>query len=157
MYTMAMDIRRRPWGGELGREIMPLRTVMDRLLENAFAPTFWSDTRAGGWFGADVDEDDNSYFVSCQLPGIDPKDVNISAQGNVLTINGETKHTTPEGRRAVSQETSYGRFERQFTFDTPVEAAKAEATYRDGVLEVTLPKAETHKPRSIQIKQAATK
>jgi HSP20 family protein len=154
---MAMDIRRRPWGGELAREIVPLRTMMDRLMENAFAPSFWGEGRTGGWFGADVDEDDNAYFVSCQLPGIDPKDVTISAQGNTLTISGETKRTTPEGRRAVSQETSYGRFERQFAFDTPVDAGKAEASYRDGVLEVTLPKAEAHKPRTIQIKQAATK
>ena len=152
---MALDItRRRPLAADLAREVVPLRTMMDRLFENAFMPSFIGDSRAGGWFGADVDEDDNAYYVSCQLPGIDPKDVNISAQGHVLTISGETERTAPEGRRSLSQETSYGRFERQFGFDTPVEADKAEASYRDGVLEIKLPKAETHKPRSIQIKPA---
>src|SRR5688572_15881864 len=153
-------MRRRPMASDLAREVVPLRTMMDHIFENAFMPSFFGEGRGLGtsaWFGADVDEDDNAYYVSCQLPGIDPKDVNISAQGNVLTISGETKRTTPEGRRAVSQETSYGRFERQFGFDTPVDANKAEASYRDGVLEITLPKAETHKPRAIQIKQAATK
>jgi HSP20 family protein len=155
-------IRRRPFGSEMTRDIVPLRTMMDRLFEHAFMPSFFEDGRflgasgAGGWFGADVDEDDDAYHVSCQLPGIDPKDVNISAQGNVLTISGESKRTTPEGRRSVSQESRYGRFERQFGFDTPVDANKAEASYRDGILEITLPKAETHKPRAIQIKQAAT-
>jgi HSP20 family protein len=128
---------------------------MDRLFESAFMPSFWSDGRGAPWIGADVDEDDNAYYVSCQLPGIDPKDVTISAQGNTLTISGETKRSTPEGRREVSRESSYGRFERSFGFDTPVEADKAEATFRDGILEVTLPKAETHKPRTIQIKHAA--
>jgi HSP20 family protein len=162
---MAQDmIRRRParsMSSDLAREMVPLRTMMDRLLESAFMPSFFGDSRAMGglggqaWFGADVEEDDNAYYVSCQLPGIDPNDVNISAQGNVLTISGESRRTAPEGRRAVSQESSYGRFERQFGFDTPVDADKAEASYHDGILEITLPKAETHRPRSIQIKQAS--
>jgi HSP20 family protein len=161
---MAQDmIRRRtarPMGSELAREMVPLRTMMDRLFENAFMPSFFGEGRAlgglsgQGWFGADVDEDDDAYYISCQLPGIDPKDVTISAEGNVLTISGESKRTTPEGRRAISQESSYGRFERQFGFDTPVDSDKAEASYRDGVLEITLPKAETHRPRMIQIKHA---
>jgi HSP20 family protein len=154
---MALDIQRRPWSGDLTRDIVPLRTMMDRLFETAFTPTWagWSGTRQAGWFDMDVEEDDNAYYVSCRLPGIDPNDVTISAQGNTLSISGETKRTTPEGRRAVFQESSYGRFERQITLDTSVDAAKAEATYRNGVLEVTLPKAEAHKPRTIQIKQAA--
>ena len=154
---MALDIQRRPWSGDPARDIVPLRTMMDRLFETAFTPSWagWSGTRQTGWFDMDVEEDDNDYYVSCRLPGIDPKDVTISAQGNTLSISGETKRETPEGRRAVVQESSYGRFERQITLDTPVDSAKAEATYRNGVLEVTLPKAEAHKPRTIQIKPAA--
>lgn len=158
---MTQDIiRRRPVASDLARDMVPLRTMMDRLFENAFMPSFFGEGRAlgapgAGWFGADVDEDDNAYYVSCQLPGIDPNDVSISAQGNVLTISGETKRSGTEGRRAISQESSYGRFERQFGFNMPVDADKAEASYRDGILEITLPKAETHKPKSIQIKQTA--
>lgn len=154
---MAMEMnRRRPLGSDMAREGIPLRTMMDRIFENAFMPSAFgtgSGMGSASWFGADVDEDDNAYYVSCHLPGIDANDVTISAQGNVLTISGETKRQVRQGRRSISQESSVGQFERHFGFDTPVDASRAEASYRDGILEITLPKAEAHRPRTIQIKR----
>jgi HSP20 family protein len=154
---MAIEPTRRPWrGGEFGREMVPLRAMMDRLFESAFAPPFWGEAREGGWLGLDVDEDDDAYYVQCRLPGINPNDVAISVQDNVLTISGETKRTVPEGRRPVVQETSYGRFQRQVALGMPVDSGRAEATYRDGILEIRLPKTEASKPRTIPIQTART-
>jgi HSP20 family protein len=155
---MAMERMRRPrGGGDLAREMVPLRVLMDRLLENAFTPLAWGEGRTGlggpvGAFSMDVYEDDNAYYVDCLLPGIDPNAVNVSVQDNNLTISGETKRTIPEGRRPLLQEIGAGQFQRQVTLATPVEAGQAEATYRDGILESKLPKAETSRPRTIQVR-----
>jgi HSP20 family protein len=153
---MPYEIRRR---GEEAlrdpfREMVPLRSVMDRLFESAFMPNFFEGQFGSGarGFGMDVDEDDDHVYVSCHLPGIDPNDVQIQVHDNVLSISGETKRRTPEGRRSVMQETSYGRFERRVALSSPVDADKAMADYRDGILEIRLPKSEASKPRTIQIR-----
>lgn len=153
---MPYDITRRPFGSDPFREMVPLRTMMDRLLENAFAPLALGESGMGaaGSFGMDVEEDDDNFYISCQLPGVDPNDVNIQVHDNVITISGETHRRTPEGRRSVMQETSYGRFQRQISLSSPVDAAKAEANYQDGVLEIKVPKTEASKPRTIQVRGA---
>ncbi|HEU5314933.1 MAG TPA: Hsp20/alpha crystallin family protein, partial [Chloroflexota bacterium] len=153
---MAYEISRRRSGG-LGtggddpfREMVPLRAMMDRLFESAFTPAFFGRGGFGalgsGGLGLDVDEDDDHYFVSCHLPGIDPNDVQLQVQDNVLSISGETRRRVPENRRSVVQESSYGQFERQIALPAAVDADKAEAEYRDGILEIRIPKAEASKP-----------
>ena len=154
---MALELMRRPWAGtDLARDVVPLRTMMDRLLETAFTPSFWTDGRTAG-FGMDVYEDDNAYYVHCLLPGIDPDAVNFSVQDNSLTITGESKRNVPEGRRLLVQEIGYGQFQRQVTLPAPVEAGRAEATYHDGILAITLPKAEAAKPKAIKVKAGAAR
>jgi HSP20 family protein len=158
---MALDLMRRPWSGsdlarDLTREFVPLRTMMDRLLESAFAPSFWADGWTGS-FGMDVYETDEAYIVQCLLPGIDPNAVNVSVQDNVLTISGESKRPAPENARPVFQEIGYGQFQRQVTLSTPVEAGKAEAHYHNGILTITLPKAEEAKPKTIKVRAGAAK
>ena len=150
---MALELMRRPWAGsDLARDIVPLRTVMDRLLESAFTPSFWVAGQSGfAGFGMDLYEDDNAYYIHCLLPGIDPNAVNVSVQDNVLTISGESKRNVPEGWRPLFQEIGYGQFQRQVTLTTPVDAGKAEATYHDGILTITLPKAEAAKPKTIKV------
>ena len=151
---MAMEVMRRPLAGaDLAREVLPLRTMMDRLFDTAFAPAAW-----GGWtapgaagFGADVYETDNGYTIQCLLPGIDPQNVAVTVQDNVLAISGESTRRGPEDARPVLQEIGYGRFRRHFTLPAPVEAGKAEATYEDGLLSITLPKAESARPKTIQV------
>ena len=153
---MPYEIRRR--GEDPFRDMVPLRSVMDRLFENAFMPSFFGEGQLGTGmrgFGMDVEEDDDHVFVSCHLPGINPDDVQIQVHDNVLSISGETKRRASEGRRAVMQETSYGRFERQVALSSPVDADKATADYRDGILEIRLPKSEASKPRTIQIRGAS--
>ena len=154
---MAMEVMRRPLGPlagtDLAREVLPLRTMMDRLLDTAFAPSAWgawNGTGAAG-FGADVYETDHGYTIQCLLPGIDPQNVTVTVQDNVLTISGESTRRGPEGARPLFQEIGYGAFRRHFTLPAPVEAGKAEATYEDGLLSITLPKAESAIPTTIQV------
>ena len=153
---MALELMRRPWTGDAAREVVPLRTMMDRLLENAFTPSFWGDTQRSGWsgtgqFGMDVYETDDAYIVHSLLPGINPESVNVSVQDNVLTVSGESKRPTPENARPLFQEIGYGQFQRQVSLGFPVEAEKADASYHDGILSIRLPKAETAKPRQIKV------
>ena len=150
---MALDLMSRPWTSDVARDVVPLSTMMDRLLEQAFTPSFWGEAQRGpfGGFGMDAYETDDAFIVHCLLPGIDPTTVNVSVQDNVLTIEGENRRTTPENARPLFQELGYGKFQRRVTLGYPVEAAKAEASYHDGILAVTLPKAETAKPRQIKV------
>ncbi len=151
---MAMELMSRPWAGlaagDPTRDYVPLRAMMDRLFESAFAPAFWRDGASGN-FGMDVYEGDDAYIVHCLLPGIDPAKVNVAVQDNVLTISGESTRTAPQGARPLLQEIGYGQFQRQVTLGTPVEAGKAEASYHDGILTITLPKAESVRPRTIKV------
>ena len=152
---MALEMTRRPGPmSEYGREVVPLRAMMDRLFESAFTPLI-----AGGWgtpsgFGLDVYEDQEAFYVHCYLPGIDPNAVNLTIQDNVLAINGETKRNVPEGWRPLVQEIGYGPFERRLTLGMPVEAGQAEASYEDGILKIRLPKAEAARPRQIKVAHA---
>lgn len=157
---MPLEMTRRPNGlTEVGREIMPLRTMMDRLLESAFAPSFpagWAGSTASAGFGWDVYEDENAFYIHSYLPGVDPNTVSVTVQDNVLIVSGETKRKTPEHWRALIQELGYGQFERRLTLATPVEAGRASADYDEGILKITLPKAEVAKPRQIKVGRAAS-
>jgi len=153
---MALDLMRRPLAADVARDVVPLRTMMDRLLENAFTPSLWADGQRSGWsglgqFGMDVYETDDAYIVHSLLPGINPDSVNVTVQDNVLTISGESARTAPENARPLFQEIGYGRFQRQVSLGFPVEADKADASYHDGILTITLPKAEAAKPRQIKV------
>jgi HSP20 family protein len=153
---MALDLMRRPsLAGDLNRDFVPLRTMMDRLFENAFMPSYWGDTQRDGWsggqFGMDVYESDDAYIVHSLLPGVNPESVNVSVQDNVLTISGESQRNAPENARPLFQEIGYGRFQRQVALGFPVEADRADASYHGGILTITLPKAEAAKPRQIKV------
>ena len=157
---MRYDMTRRPYrGGSLFPEMVPLRSMMDRLLENAFMPATWGEGQAGegsrlGGFGMDIEEDENAYYVRCHLPGVNPDDVNVQFHDNVLTISGEMRRETPEGRRQVFRETGHGQFQRQITLGAPIDADRAEAAYEHGVLEIKLPKSEAVRPRAIPVRGA---
>ena len=103
----------------------------------------------------DVEETPESYKVHLELPGMRLEDIKITLEDDRLTIRGE-KSRTEEQKDATYHrlERVYGTFERSFSLTHAVKSDKIEATYRDGVLEVTVPKAEEAKPREIPIKVA---
>ncbi len=103
----------------------------------------------------DVYEDDDAYFMKVDVPGIDPKDVELSVTNNVLTIKGTRKSISEEddskkkGRRYQREERFYGTFHRTVPLSLPVDAGKVDAKLVDGVLHITLPKREETKPKKI--------
>ena len=92
----------------------------------------------------DVYETDNTIVASLDLPGVEKKDVEVSVSNGFLTISGERKNISSEGR--IWQETSFGTFKRTFELTEAVVEDKIKALFKDGVLKISLPKAEEVKP-----------
>ena len=103
----------------------------------------------------DVVERDGEILVSAELPGLEEKDISVEVHGNVLTLQGEKK-SEQEDRKAgwYWSERSYGSFRRVVELPVEVEADKASASFKNGVLTITLPKAESAKVRSIPVNAA---
>lgn len=140
-------LRRR---NDTARNFWGLGTDFDRLFDAALntAPSM------SGWTPAvDVAESNDGYTVTAELPGLDPKEVEITVENGVLSISGEKRDefedTDTTGRHLV--ERRYGRFQRNFSLPRSVDADGVEAHFDNGLLTVTLPKAERAKPRRIKI------
>jgi len=100
----------------------------------------------------DVYEDPHSIVIKVDLPGIKQEEIDIEMADDSLTIRGERKFEDEERQEHyVRVERQYGRFQRSFTIGLPLESDKITATYRNGILEVTLPKAEAIKPKKVQV------
>lgn len=134
------------------REMMTLRTAMDRLFNDTFSPTGLFDSTTWS-LALDVAEKDNQFVVQAAIPGINPDDLDISLSDNVLTIKGETKAETEsdEGQYHL-RERRFGSFCRSVQLPTSVEADAVDASYKDGVLTLNIPKAEAVKPRKISVR-----
>lgn len=138
------------------REMISVRNQMDQLVGDIFRePAGWQGNGEGGHIRLplDVSEDDNSYSVTASLPGIDPADLEISFSENTLTIRGETQgESVDESAKWHLRERSFGRFVRSITLPAAVNADDISADYEDGVLTLTLPKADEVKPRIITVR-----
>ena len=138
-------------------------TPWHRLLDDVFDMRPFFDFRADldmpgfgtGWAPAvDVAETAEDYLIRAEVPGLRKEDVKLSLSGNVLTISGEKKmeEKKTENKKYHRLERSYGAFQRSFSLPTPVNADKISATFKDGMLEVTVPKSEEAKSKVIDIK-----
>jgi len=133
---------------------------MQREINKMFDSFFRGGTLDDGSFGAtvwtppvDVAELDDQFQVKVELPGVNKEDVKITMQENILTIKGEKKQEKEsKGSNYHRVERSYGSFQRSFTMPTGVKHDKIEAAYNDGILVITLPKAEEAKPKQIDVK-----
>lgn len=136
------------------REMLNLRSDMDRLFENFFtAPTFGKEN-GNGFMHLDLDvaEEDGKFLVKASVPGIAAEDLDISLSDNVLTIKGEMHTETEKEEKTFHlRERRTGRFMRSFTLPTPVKEEEIEATYENGVLTLEIPKAEAVKPKKIEV------
>jgi HSP20 family protein len=108
----------------------------------------------GRWFPAvDVTEDDNAYYVQMELPGMSKEDVKISYKNDVLVISGEKKSEEKEEKNNYHHyERRYGKFERAFRINSHIVEDKIDASFKNGVLVIDLPKAEEVKPKEIEVK-----
>jgi HSP20 family protein len=126
-------------------------------LNTLFELPFWSDSeRQGqllsGWSPAlDLYQNNDNIVAQVELPGMRKEDIEISLHDGTLSIAGERKMESPDGEKVERSERYVGKFRRSITLPVRVDASKVNATYRDGILTVTLPKAEEAKPRQIQI------
>jgi HSP20 family protein len=104
---------------------------------------------------ASIDKDAKKFVCEIALPGVDPQDVNIQVQGNVLRVSGERKVTNEsKGADYYQRELVYGSFERTIVLPEGVDSDKLNAEYRNGVLEISAPIAAAALPRRIEIKAA---
>src|SRR4030095_11013859 len=134
-----------------------LQNQMNRLFDGALQgwPSEADGTR--NWVPpADIHETDNDLVVTADLPGVDPKNIDVRVENNVLSITGERQFERKiEKEHFHRVERMYGSFARSFTLSTPVQADKIQATYKEGVLRISLPKAEQAKPKRIAIAATA--
>ncbi len=136
------------------REFERMRREMDRLWDSFFERRPARVEEVSEWFPSlDVSETKNEYVVKAELPGIDPKDIDISLTSDLLTIKGEKKQEREEKEENYHLiERSYGSFTRSIQLPGQVQSDKINATYKNGVLKVTLPKTEEAKKKEIKIK-----
>jgi HSP20 family protein len=135
------------------REMLSLENEMNRLYGDlvgrhpeAEAPTLWAPK-------VDIQENKEGYVLKADLPGIKQEDIKITLTDNQLVIRGEKRREVEEGDTTYHRvERVHGTFERAFTLTKAVRSDKIEALYRDGVLEIHVPKAEEAKAREIVIK-----
>ncbi len=121
----------------------------DEMFEHFNRPL--SRNNMGDWMPAvDVEEDDKSYQIKAELPGVSKDDVHVSVENNILTIKGEKKIKT-EDKKLHRVERSYGSFVRSFTLPHTVESNKIDAKYTDGILNLVIPKAEEVINKAIDI------
>lgn len=126
----------------------------DRLFENFFQPVRWVEEATSDLVPAlDVIEREHEFVVRTDMPGVKKEDIDITVENGVLTLSGESKTESEEknGDRLIRQERRYGKFVRSLRLGTQVDAKNIKANYKDGVLEVTLPKAEEVKPKKVSI------
>lgn len=128
------------------------RNLFDRFFEDFGLPALFSEeTRFVPAF--DVSETESELIVKAEIPGMDQKDIDISLSRGMLTIKGEKKQEKEDKTEHYhTVERHYGSFSRTMRLPSEVEADKVDATYKDGVLKITLPKTETSKARKIEVK-----
>lgn len=153
---MAME-RWRPFG--FGDRWEPFRNMTDiqgevnRLFDTFLGRPAQSSQAMRTWLpSVDMHETKDDLVLSVEVPGVNEKDVSVSITGDLLSIKGERRAADQaKDQQYLHVERVYGQFERLIQLPMAVQADKVKATYRDGVLTVTLPKAEELKPREIKI------
>ncbi|MBE0447311.1 MAG: Hsp20/alpha crystallin family protein [Actinobacteria bacterium] len=137
-----------PW-----RELMRMQDELSKTFERVFGPeripeAFWAPA-------ADIYEKDNNIIVRMDLPEVRPEDVDVSIVNNTLRIRGERKHIEEvREENYYRKERRFGSFERTIELPIAVKTEEIDATYKEGVLQVTLPKAEEKKIKEIKVKAA---
>jgi HSP20 family protein len=136
-------------------DMISLRSAMDRLLNESYVPGQGTGTPRGV-MPLDVYASENEVVVLAAVPGMSADDIQITIEKNTVTLSGTMPNVAEsEDTKEVSwylHELPHGTFERTLTLPTQLDANRAEATFENGMLRLTLPKAETEKPRQIKVR-----
>lgn len=135
-------------------DLTRFKSNIDDLFDSFFKGwDFPAATQGGVWPAMDIAEKENEIELKAELPGCKPDDIDISVNGNILTISGEKKEEKEDKDKGYYYaERSYGQFRRDVNLPSEVDPDKIEATYKDGILNVTLPKAEGAQTKKIKVK-----
>jgi HSP20 family protein len=137
------------------RDFMTLREAMDRLFEESFVGPRRREwlAPAEGTLALDVYQTEDAVVVKTAVPGMKPDDIDITIRGNTLTISGETKvEEEVKKENYIRRERRYGSFSRSVVLPEGVSPDEAEASFEDGILVLTVPKAPEAKPKVIKVK-----
>ena len=127
------------------RRLASLREAMDRILEESASE---GGNEREMLLPVDVIASDDSYTVRALIPGLEAEDLNIEILNNTIAIRGEFNNSTDENNKYLTCELPSGRFSRVVALPVAVDASKAEASLKNGLLELHVPKAEAHRPKS---------
>lgn len=131
-------------------EPMTLRQAIDRLFEDSFVGRWDGDGL--GWPQIDVRQTDDDVVLTASLPGVKPDDVQVTITGQTINLRGSMKQEQDvDESQYLYQERRYGSFNRSIQLPVRVQGDQAKASFDDGILTITIPKAEEMKPRQIQI------
>jgi HSP20 family protein len=134
------------------KDFITLRQAMDRLFEDSFVrPGRVLDGSSATYLPLDVYTTKDAVVIRASVPGGNPEDVEITIEGSTVTILGEIKPQKEQGSYLL-QEQRYGPFVRSIDIALPIQADKAEASFKNGLLTLTIPKAEAIKPKVIKVK-----
>jgi HSP20 family protein len=139
-----------------GRRLGWLDDDFDQMFEGFFRPMRALEENNGGRDlipAVDVSENDDHFTVRAEVPGVKKEDVNVTYENGMLTLSAETRSESEEkeGERVIRQERRYGKYMRSLRLGADIDEGKIKAAYKDGVLEISLPKAEEVKPKRISV------
>lgn len=131
------------------RRMAAMRNAMNRMFEDSIVESASHEREM--MLAVDVLTEDEAYDIVALVPGLEAEDVNIEVLNNTVTLRGEFKNTAKEESKFLVDELPAGRFSRVITLPTALDPSKAEASVKNGVLNLRVPKAEAHRPKSIKV------
>ncbi len=141
-------VRYEPWS-----MLNQIRREMDQMLETANEGGESSAIATSDWIPAvDIKETKDAFILHADVPGVDPKDVDVHMENGILTIKGERESEKKDEREGYKRvERQYGSFYRRFSLPDTADAEKISAKSKNGVVEITIPKKEAVQPRKISV------
>ncbi len=137
--------------------LIPELDLFDRFFNDLPLPSLLSEEKVLSP-AFDISETEKEYVITGEIPGIDVKELDVTLLDSILTVKGEKKHEKEEKDEDYHRvERHYGSFERSFRIPEKVKADKLEATYKDGILKIFLPKSEASEVKKIEVKEKKTR
>jgi len=133
--------------------LMPEYDLFDRMFNDWSVPSLWMEENVVVP-AFDITENEKEYVISGEIPGIDPKDLEVTLSDGILTIQGEKKQESEEEEENYHRiERHYGSFQRSFRLPENIKRDELDANYKDGILRLTLPKSKESEVKKIEVKE----